>query len=62
MNWMVQNIWYHHIITHIYLQLAYNSESAIDCFGVVRMKHQFRDVGKDSVFHVVMASDNYCTT
>lgn len=32
MNWMLQNIRYRHIITHIYLQLADNSQSAIDCF------------------------------
>lgn len=38
MKWMVQNFWYHHIVTHIYLQLADNSESTIDCFGVVRVK------------------------
>lgn len=65
MNRMVENIRYYHIITRIYLQLADNSESAIDCFGVVRVKRlqPVWDVGKDfSLFHVVTASDNYCTT
>ncbi len=56
---MAQNIWYHNIITHIYLQLADNS----DCFGVEWKDYsQFRDVGKDfSLLCVVIASDNYYT-